>query len=462
MTDSPQNKHSRAIKIFAICIIIAIELTLLELGPRLVLKHSPLGKIYELNHPLPYDTTGDSYGAIRSSAVTVLPPATSLLVRDFSAPELRESNIDLPAPIKEPLAAIVGGSSPYGIGVTNSQYFWWMLDAEKFGGLRYINTAGIGATSTDAVHKLSQTYAAADQVKLLVIYSGDNEWINFRYLQLANTFGKTLHQSVQQLSLYKLMYLGYRFLLQNGPRKNWRRERDETLVSLGDFCIKTRRREFDEENSSYVNKVREQVVARFRGNLENMIRFAKERGTKVVITTSPLKYRLSPCHNLVQLVSEKVAGDEHDQALEELLLQAVSSLKAGDISLAEDKLLQAYRTDPDSALTNHYMGYLYEKKGDPVQARQHFLTARERTIGYGGLMKSLNETVRELGKTENVPVVDLETIFQETSSKIGGGLNDEFIHDWCHPNADGNKLIYTTLKQTLGPLLEEGATTPEK
>lgn len=462
MMSSLPKIRSRTIKVLAICVIIVIELTLLELGPRLVLNHSSLGKLYEFNHPLPYDTTGDSYGAIRSSPIAVQPPVASVNVRDFSAADLRERNIDLAAPITEPVAVIVGGSAPHGVGLKNSDYFWWMLDAEKFSGLRYIDAAEIAATSGDMAHKLSTIYAAADHVALLVIYSGDNEWINFRYLHRANNFWKSLHEKVQQSSLYKLMYLGYRSALQHGPRRNWKRERDESYVGLGDFCIKTRMTDFDLENRSYVNQVRAQVVARFQGNLENMIRFAKERGTKVIIATSPLKYRLSPCHNLIQPLSENVAGSEHEQAIEELLFQAVSSLKADDLTSAEANLLQAYRMDPDSALTNHFMGYLYEKKGEPAQARQHFLTARERTIGYGGLMATLNRTVREVGAAENVPVMDLETLFQETSSEIGGGLNDEFIYDWCHPNDEGSQLIYQALKDLIGPLFREAANTPDQ
>jgi hypothetical protein len=373
-------------------------------------------------------------------------------VRDFSSSDLRENTVDVTAPIKEPLAVIVGGSSPHGIGLKNFEYFWWMLDAEKFAGLRYLDAAAPGATSGDMVQKLSTIYAGANHVALLVIYTGDNEWINFRYLQRANTLGKWLDQGLQHSSLYKLMYLGYRSALQYGPRRNWRQEQAESYVGLGDFCIKTRRRHYDLENKLYVTQVREQVVARFRGNVENMIRFAQSRGTKVILATSPLKYRLSPCHNLVQPVSEKAVGDEYDQVIAAHLFEAVKALKMGDLVSAENSLQEAYRADPDSALTNHFMGYLFEKKGDPVSARQHFLFARERTIGYGGLMATLNKTVREVGQAENVSVVDLETLFQKASSLTGGGLNDEFIYDWCHPNQKGSQLIYQALKEQIGAL----------
>jgi len=62
------------------------------------------------------------------------------------------------------------------------------------------------------------------------------------------------------------------------------------------------------------------------------------------------------------------------------------------------------------------------------------------------LHRRYNEIVRQVGRRENVPVADLEKIFEERGAK---NFFDHPDKDIIHPNAEGQELIAETLTETI-------------
>jgi hypothetical protein len=195
----------------------------------------------------------------------------------------------------------------------------------------------------------------------------------------------------------------------------------------------------------FVDESRIRLVAKLVANIESVIDFSRAEGARVVLVTNPLRYRLSPAHNIAQVVSEEHAGTAVEDDLVSHLDRGVNALMASDLDTAEAALDAALTFDPSSSLTNHYLGYLWEAKGDPVRAREHFLTARDRTIGAAGLMVQINRAIREIAAREGVALVDLERVFSDHSDRHGNGLADELLMDWCHPSVDGAHVVYEAL-----------------
>jgi tetratricopeptide (TPR) repeat protein len=151
---------------------------------------------------------------------------------------------------------------------------------------------------------------------------------------------------------------------------------------------------------------------------------------------------MTPCHGLPQILSEKYYGTGVEEKIAAQLDAGLASFQAGALRDAEGSFLRAYGVDPTSTVTNHFLGYLYERLGDYEAAFRHFEISRNMKVGKNGLLPTFNNVLRDKeNRARGVFVVDLDRVFLGSSRANGKGFNDELIHDWCHPNKAGHRLI---------------------
>lgn len=411
-----------------------------------LMRWTRLGELADANPVRTIDDPEQLWPRVLDQPIEIPEDVSRLEVRDTSDREGREDRIWLDEPPDDPVALLVGGSSPLGVGLENRDTFWWRLERDVPDGVCFLNVASVGDNSHEVRHQIARTVAFGARIRLVVVYTGDNEWNWFRYPDLdgagTGRLDAVLMRSNAYLSLRTLLRLG----AQSTVYEDLEAARSDAALSLSRFPLDTRRRSFTPRMREFVDGCRGRLLDAFVANLQAVIELSRARGARVLLLTNPIKYRLSPAHNIAQVATERHAGTAVEDELVGLLSDGVDALLAGDLETAETTLAAALRLDPSSSLTNHYLGYLWAARGDPARAREHFLTARDRTIGGGGLMAEINRAIRATAGDYDVPLVDLETAFARSSDLNGDGLADELVMDWCHPSAAGAGLIYDELR----------------
>jgi hypothetical protein len=401
-----------------------------------------LGELSAANPVVTLDDPEEMYPRIIDDVIEVATEITRVEVRDVSGSEGREDRVWMEQPPEEEVAVIVGGSTPLGMGLKNRDTFWWMLDEVDDSDIHYLNVASAGDDSREIRSQIARVVGFGVRPRLVVIYTGENEWNGFRYPRLSVPDVGRLDSIMLRSKAYSSLRTLTRALAQSSVYEDVEAVRRNSNFSLTRFPLDTRYRNFDHETRDFVDESRIRLLARFEANIEAVVVFARAHGAEVVMVTNPIRYHLSPAHYIAQVASEGHAGTAVEKDLVVHLETAVDALLASDLALAEGALQAAYELDPESSLTNHYLGYFLEANGDAARARLHFMTARDRIIGAGGLLLQINQTIRDVAVRHGVGLVDLELVFSRHSDVHGNGLADDLIADWCHPNPEGARLIF--------------------
>jgi lysophospholipase L1-like esterase len=75
-------------------------------------------------------------------------------------------------------------------------------------------------------------------------------------------------------------------------------------------------------------------------------------------------------------------------------------------------------------------------------------------IGNLGSRLSTNRIIREVSKDADVPLIDVQALFQQYGASRQRFYNRDLIHDDCHPTPLGHQLI----AEALVPLLQAAIT----
>lgn len=348
-----------------------------------------------------------------------------------------------------PLAVLVGGSAPHGHGVMYDQTFWAQLDAGRVAGLTYLNGAMPSYSASGSAHQLRWAFEFGD-VRLAAIYVGDNEWNGFLYPS-GRAPGPL--ERLDHLMLASRAYtLGSGLLRHELDR---RRPRTEPITleqtwGLSDYCLEHRYHRFDAFGVGQVEGLRRRLWDNLAGWVDLMLAAAADEGATVLLMTTPIRYRLSPCYSVPQMVSEAHAGTPTEAEIVRLLRQGYAALQAGDPAAALGPLTAAAALDPESSLSNHYLGYAHERLGQVAEARRHFLVARNRTIGGSGILPDFNRILRDKAADHpGVVLVDLQQLFDDYADRHGLGLGDPLFLDWCHPSPLGHRVIADALERVI-------------
>jgi hypothetical protein len=355
-----------------------------------------------------------------------------------------------------PLAVLVGGSSPHGAGMDYNETFWATLGQDHVGGLTYVNASIIGYRVDGAVAQLRWALELGD-VRVAAIYAGDNEWGGWMYPRVQQP--QTVHK-IDDLFMtsaaYRIAATSLRYGLAMAPPEEVEHLSLAEPMNLDDICLDVPYGSFEYFTVDQVRALRQRLLDNFRDWLHLGVTTAAEMdGTTALLLTNPIRYRLSPCHHIPQIVSEAHAGSHTEARVVRLLRRGYGALLEGNIETAMPILIEAWELDPESSLTNHYLAWACEAEGDIDGARRHFRVARNRTVGGAGMIGDVNDIIRQVAAEHPETVlVDLEDAFNVYADRNGLGLGDRLFFDWCHPSAEGVQLIIDVLRPVIESVTE--------
>jgi len=320
----------------------------------------------------------------------------------------------------------VGGSSAFGFPWGANASFTGVLQdvlsqAYPDQEIEVVNAAGVSY----AMHRLNLVVRELVQYEpdVLIVYSGHNEFVEhdfFESLRERSVLSNRFIHTASQLRIFGAL--------------------DLILVGLG-----IGRAPIDEDFSMVVDRAdqvwedpaeRAAVIDDFRDGLTQLIRVAHDHGTKVLVATVPCNARdWRPQRSFVGAFSD----DPQRTAWQEAYAAGQSYLATGELRQAVFQFEQALVLAPRHADTHFLLGRAYEELGQWELSHQSFERAVDLDATPIRRLSQINSAIREVSMQEGSLLVDVESIFKETSEN--GLVGFELIEDYVHPSREGHSLI---------------------
>jgi tetratricopeptide (TPR) repeat protein len=345
----------------------------------------------------------------------------------------------MPKPAPQFRFAALGGSTTYGRPYLGDTAFaeWLALLGNRFEGrFRYkaINAGGISYASYRAA-RLQRELLEYDP-DLFVVYSGHNEFLEARtFAEIKNEthWVKNIRQVAHRSRIYSLLT---RAIGSVSGTHTQTLLPDEVSVELETVA-----------GPDYYHRddyFRQGVIAQYRASLQAMINRAMQNGIPLVLCTLPSNLSaVSPfkSEHRPGLSSEQLADWHHwfadgSKALQENMAEeAVSAFQ------------QALQIDDRYALLHYRLGHALLQNGQPEQAYQAFVRAKQEDIIPLRALEEFNTIVRELAADNAVPLADVEGMFRRVAAN--GIPGSDLFDDHVHPNVRGQQMIAWVIFDTL-------------
>ncbi len=333
---------------------------------------------------------------------------------------------------------VLGGSAPLGYPYPYEASFARRL-GRALPDHQVINVGQAGWTSGQVLGA-ARVVVGEFEPDVLVIYSGNNEWIRWapqpRGVDL-DWQARLAHSR----ALAGALWLGHRLRARQPPPAEapplvgWRH-----AVAHPD-------RELDVDGW---RRQRGAHLDMFRANLVAMRDLATARGARVVFCTVPFNYRLAPDFKHPQPDAfEPARAAEVRRAIG----AAADALEAEQPSRALEATDAAIALDADPAVLHYLRGAALEALDRMPEAERAYAESRDRMVGNLGARLAINRVIREVATGEGVTLLDLRRRFDEAQHARGGWLNEDLVHDDCHPTPAGHAII----ADALADLLRDGA-----
>ena len=370
---------------------------------------------------------------------------------------------------------IVGGSAAYGFPYRYADTFAGMLDSMlPMPNLRTLNAAQIGWTSGELAPVVDQAVGFYKPAAI-VLFVGNNEWFHWQPLprtapgqqphsqppvreELSQNSINLLKTLAASRALAAVEYglvqwsVSNRQARQDEARESPTRDHFEAHHQLigSDYAVEMPLDPEQHDVTGWLG-VRQQYLDTFRANLQHMVAAARDANVPLILLTVPYNPRLSPAwkhrqpHWFAAEHREQVVTAIHDAA------QAVADQRF-DNGLATART--ALELDPQPAILHYLAGQCLEGLGQHEQAEAAYAQSREHMIGNLGSRLSTNRIIREVAKDADVPLIDVQALFQQYGATRQRFYNRDLIHDDCHPTPLGHQLI----AEALAPLLQAAIT----
>lgn len=268
------------------------------------------------------------------------------------------------------------------------------------------------------------------QPDLIVVYAGHNEFIGHFGVNSAINYGQnrnlirlatSLFQSRVYLAVERTA-LQLRSLNRDAPSR-------KSPVNLFRSMLSERNMTWDES----LHTVAE---TNYEANLRELVRRAKQRDIDVVLMTLVSNLRdFSPVRTAF---SESVGAEERQQLTGELR-RGKEALDHGRYTEAVERFQQVTARDFHYADAHFGLGRAFDHLEQRERAKTHYLLAREYDRLHLRACLRFNRILEQIGKTEQVPVLDMVSEF-ETASPDGLVGEDLFL-EHVHPNINGHLVM---------------------
>lgn len=339
----------------------------------------------------------------------------------------------VPKPEGEFRIVCLGGSSTLGYPYT-VEYAWPAVLEKRLQKLypqKSVRVLNLGGTSYGSARSLSLMHGMLKyEPDLFIVYSGHNEFVE-------DSFRVVLEQDQSRFVLFVNSLRLTRLLRKVIPSVRTAENVIDTeeARSRGVFFVP----QLDGTVYEAAADKRQDVLIEYRDNLQSMASLAKEAGVRVVFTTLPANLASWPPSgglsqasesDLLQLWQEQrtlfnfLAAENSTEAALLKLRQQAGKWK-GNAAICYG-LGQLAAANADMLLARFWLSLALELDPEPVRASQVF-----------------NDVVGKVARTFEIPLVDLEKIFSESSQ--GGLVDESLILDHVHPTPEGHLLIARSL-----------------
>ena len=320
----------------------------------------------------------------------------------------------------------VGGSSafgfPWGVHTSFSGVLQDVLThAYPDRRIEVINAAGVSY----AMHRLNLVVRELVEYEpdVLIVYSGHNEFIEYDFFEALRERSSVTNKFNHAVSHLRTSGALHSILAGTGTAS--------TPVSE-DFSMVVERVDQVWESPA----ARAAIVENYRDGLVQLIRTAHEHGTRVLVATVPCNLRdWRPQRSVVG----EFASDSQRRIWQEHYAAGQSHLATGELRQAVAELENALGLAPRHADTHFLLGQANEQLGQWEPSRRSFESAADYDATPIRRLSQVNRAIREVANQEGALLVDVESIFMESSEN--GLVGFELIEDYVHPSPEGHSLI---------------------
>jgi tetratricopeptide (TPR) repeat protein len=264
---------------------------------------------------------------------------------------------------------------------------------------------------------------------LLIVYTGNNEFIEPRLYATAPRWYEPLGSLAKHSTVYRLVR-GSSRVAELFPENTFRADlrgnvayEQWSKIDKLPLVLRTDPGQF------------EKVIQHYDFSVTSMVRAAQEQGTPVILLTVPVNLRTWQPN--VSVVS--VQGDQ-EKAWRKEYGAGRAALFRNDAELAAAAFARAAAIDSGHASTQYYLGRALETAGRLDEAYGAFERARDLDASPFRATSHLNNVVRRIGGSfGNVMMIDMEAVFRDAVHPYAPGF-DLFL-DYVHPTKKGNLLI---------------------
>ncbi len=318
-----------------------------------------------------------------------------------------------------------GGSATAGLGfspnVTFARYLERMLQrAHPEREVEVVNL-GIVALASKQVNLMLADVCRNAEADLVVVYSGNNEFLEIHAEKFANAQGAWVSQ-FRDIVLDTHLYRFVNRAIRGVPRKP---SRTEQYYSKED--LRLTQHEIIQEIEMSPFEVAE-IVDAYEANFESMVAVAQETGTPILPLTVASNWRWRGREDLPADWLDELLG-ERGQATPERYREARVVLDSRIASAAVgERYTWLYRR-----------AIAAEALGDHEAARDDFRAAMNQDPHLRRALDSMAERVRAVAKRKGVPLLD--TIELLAASAAHGIIGFEAFYDYVHLTPRGALLV---------------------
>lgn len=329
---------------------------------------------------------------------------------------------------------VLGGSAPLGYPYAYEDSFARRLDLTLPD--HVVANVGQAGWTSGQVLGAARRVLRSFEPDVLVIYSGNNEWIRWAPQPRGVDLAWQERLAISR-ALAAALWLGHRMRARRpppadtSPIEGWRHA----------FAHPDRRLDVDGWR-----RQRRAHLAAFREHLSAIRDEARAAGARVIFCTVPFNYRLSPSFKHPQ---PDAFDPDTAERVRALTAEAAESLEADHPAEALSRLDSAIALDDEPALLHHMRGAALEALGRPGDAEEAYARSRDAMVGNLGARLGVNRVIREVARGEGATLLDLRRRFDAREHARGGHFNAHLIHDDCHPTPEGHRLIAEELARRL-------------
>jgi tetratricopeptide (TPR) repeat protein len=267
------------------------------------------------------------------------------------------------------------------------------------------------------------------QPDLLVIYSGNNEFVEPRQYAVDARWFDPIGSLANRSTAYRLMR-GSPFISKFFPtstldpeaRSGTAFEQWSKIEKLP-LVLRTDPGQF------------RKVTEHYEFSIASMVRAARDRGIPVLLLTVPTNTR-----DWRPNASASTAEGARSNDWRRYYRAGRAALLRGERDLAVESLTGAVELDSAHAATHYHLGRALEASGRLDEAIASYERARDLDANPFRAHSSFNEIIRRIGRTfDNVKLIDAEKLFREASAPHAPGF-DLFL-DYVHPTRRGNTIL---------------------